>query len=53
VVVPRTAVLHEQLLEWTREQRYPESGATRFDEATVLVPLRQWDIRVDMTGRIK
>jgi predicted DNA-binding transcriptional regulator AlpA len=53
VAVPRTAVLHEQLLEWAREQRYPESGTTRFDEATVLVPLRQWDTRVDMTGRIK
>jgi hypothetical protein len=53
VAIPRNAVLHEPLLEWARRAEHLITEANRFDEAMVFVPLRQWDERIDMAGRIK
>ena len=36
-----------------RESADLENEASRFDEAMVFVPLRQWDDRVDTEGKVK
>ena len=53
VAVPLKSILHEPLLEWAREAQHLKTEEDRINESMVFVPLRDWDSRVDMTGRIK